>query len=318
VGVVAVPEERLEALEKLSHSRKVIPAAVQFIDIAGLVKGASEGEGLGNQFLSHVREADAIAEVVRVFEDKDIVHVHGKVNPLHDIEVINLELVLADMQTASKRISNLEKEVKRGSKEALAEENVLKKIIACFESGKLAQSLNLSLEEKILVKPLNLLTFKPILYVLNKKGGETVIHGDLLDFFKKEKAVWVAFDIRTEQELQTMSREERQEFRKAFNASEEGLDQLIKKGYEALDLITFFTTGEDETRGWTVRRGSTAPEAGAAIHTDFRDKFIKAEIIHCSDLLGAGSYAKAREKGLVRTEGRGYIVKDGDVVEFKI
>jgi len=326
VGIVAVPDARLLALTALSHSQKTIPAAVQFIDIAGLVKGASEGEGLGNKFLSHVREVDAIAEVVRVFPSQngeDIIHVYGTINPLRDIGVINLELILADMQVVSKRQASLEKEMKRGSKEALAEDAVLKKLSACFEKEELARSLVLSAEEEALVKPLNLLTRKPILYVLNTKGDKTEIPKDVLEFFsaqgaEKERAPWIALDIRSEHELGQIAENEREEFRKELGVSEEGVDELIKRGYEALDLITFFTTGEDETRGWTVKRGSTAPEAGAAIHTDFRDTFIRAEVVFWKDLIDAQTYAKAREKGLVRTEGKEYIVQDGDVIEFKI
>ena len=326
VGVVAVPDSRLEELSNLSQSEKTIPAVVEFTDIAGLVKGASEGEGLGNQFLTHIREVDAIAEVVRVFEDKDIVHVHEKVDPLHDIQVINLELILADLQTVSKRRANLEKEIKHGSKEATIESEALKKLEAAFDLGKLARSVSLNEEEMAVVRLLNLLTLKPILYVLNTKGGETKVPEELLGFFKKEKALWVALDIRTERELGEISLEERAGLRKELGVSEEGLDSLIKESYKILDLITFFTTGEDETRGWTIKRNSTAPEAGAAIHSDFKDKFIRAEVIFWKDLLDAGShstssgqaYAKAREKGFVRTEGRDYVVKDGDVIEFKI
>jgi len=318
VGIVPVPDKRLGALSRLSNSQKTIPAVVEFIDIAGLVEGASKGEGLGNQFLTHIREVDAIAEVVRVFQDKDIIHVHGDINPLHDIEVINLELILADFQTVSKRRQTLEKEVKRQSKEAILESEILKRLEAAFDAGKLAQSVELSEEEKKVIKSLNLLTLKPILYVLNVKGSETAVPDSLLEFFKKENALWIALDIRTEGELGQIAPEERGSLRKELGVSEEGLDTLVMKGYEILDLITFFTTGADETRGWTVKRDSTAPMAGAAIHTDFKDKFIRAEVVFWKDLADTGSYASAREKGLVRLEGKEYIVKDGDVIEFKI
>lgn len=301
VGIVPVPDERLDKLAELSKSAKKIPAVVEFTDIAGLVKGASQGEGLGNQFLSHIREVDAIAEVVRIFEDKDIIHVHNKVDPLSDIETINLELILADLQTVTKRLGSLEKEVKAGKKEALIEKNTLLKIQKLLEEGKLAresfskENKECSLDEKefVCIKNLQLLSAKPILYVLNMSE---VSEKNLTEIKEKIPGPYVIVD----------------------PMFEKGLDDLIKKSYETLDLITFFTTGADETRGWTIKRGSTAPEAGAAIHTDFRDKFIRAEVIEWDKLLEAGSYPNAREKGLLRTEGKEYIVQDGDVIEFKI
>lgn len=252
VGVVAVPDERLEKLSQLSKSAKTIPAAVEFVDIAGLVRGASTGAGLGNQFLSHIREVDVIAQVVRAFQDKDIIHVENKVDPLTDIEIINLELQQADEQTLAKR----------------------------------------SKKDKDL-PPLQLLSEKPMLYVINTSAaGDNVP----VDFMKKLNGPVVAVDA-------------------VFGT---GLDDLIRAGYDLLNLITFFTTGPDETRAWTIKRGATAPQAGRAIHSDFHDKFIRAEVIGCNDLLRAGSYAKAREQGLLRTEGRDYVVQDGDVIEFKI
>lgn len=317
VGVIPVPDERLEKLTLFSHSAKVIPAVVQFTDIAGLVKGASEGEGLGNKFLSHIREVEAIAEVVRVFEDKNIVHVHNAVNPLHDIEVINLELVLADLETVTKRMNGIQKELKRGDEKTIKEHHVLKKIENILTAGKLVRIKDFNADEQKIIKGLHLLSAKPILYILNTKG-ETRPPRELLDFFEKEKAEYVTLDIKIEHELNDLSAEEGVSMRKELGIAEAGVETITKKGYEILDLITFFTTGEDETRGWTIKRGSTAPEAGAAIHGDFKDKFIRAEVIRWSDLLDAGSYAKAREKGLVRTEGKEYIVQDGDVTEFKI
>lgn len=292
VGIVPVPDDRLTKLAELSHSAKTIPAVVEFTDIAGLVKGASEGEGLGNQFLSHIREVDAIAQVVRIFEDKDIIHVHNEVDPVFDIGTINLELILADLQTVSKRLGTLEKDVKRGDKEAVILQGALQKIKEALENEKLASSLEFDEKELPLVKQMQLLTMKPIFYVLNtSEAAEN--KKDVLD---KIPGSYVEVDA----------------------VFEKGFDDLIKKAYEVLDLITFFTTGEDETRGWTTKKNSTAPEAGTAIHTDFKDKFIRAEVVYCDDLLSAGSYATAREKGLVRTEGKEYIVKDGDVIEFKI
>ncbi|HBV01633.1 MAG TPA: redox-regulated ATPase YchF [Candidatus Taylorbacteria bacterium] len=292
VGIVPVPDPRLSKLSEFSKSAKAIPAVVEFVDIAGLVKGASEGEGLGNQFLSHIRETNAIAEVVRVFEDSDIIHVDGKVEPLHDIEVINLELILADMQAVSKRLSSIQKDVKSNKKEAITEQALLKKLEKVLEAGQLASAVVTDEIEKPIMQQLNLLTVKPILYVLNTseagKNREEVC--------AKIPGPYISVD----------------------PVFEKGLDNLIKKSYEILDLITFFTTGEDETRAWTIKRGSSAPEAGAAIHTDFRDRFIRAEVIEWDKLLSAGSLGHAREQGLLRTEGRGYVVKDGDVVEFKI
>jgi GTP-binding protein YchF len=326
VGVVGVPDDRLWKLSEFSKSAKTIPAAVEFVDIAGLVKGASEGEGLGNQFLANIRETDAILEVVRIFEDDNVIHVSNKIDPMDDIGVINLELVLADLQTVTKRLAGVERDAKRGEKLAVAEKAVLEKLNKVLTDGKLASSIELPREEQNVIKGLNLLTLKPILYTLNKKtGGKNLDEtGDerfkkLIDFLKSIKAHWVVIDANVEQELAGITGTEREVFRKELGASEGlGIDNLIRKGYEMLGLITYFTTGEDETRGWTIKKDSTAPIAGMAIHTDFHDKFIRAEVISWNDLLEAGSYVKAREKGLVRTEGKEYIVKDGDVIEFKV
>ncbi|MFZ3020375.1 MAG: redox-regulated ATPase YchF [Minisyncoccia bacterium] len=292
VGIVPVPDERLGKLTEISQSEKTIPAVIEFVDIAGLVKGAAEGEGLGNKFLTNIREVDAIAEVVRVFKDDDIIHVAGKVNPINDIEVINLELVLADEQTVSKRLGNLQKDVKAGNKLAIAEEAVLKKVEAVLLDGKLAQTLDLTKEEKEIVKGMHLLTMKPILYVLNNSAASEN------DEEAKSKIPGMYVEIDS-----------------VFGT---GLDILIKKSYELLGLETYFTTGKDETRAWTIEKGSTAPVAGTAIHTDFKDKFIRAEVVSYEDLIEAGSYANAREKGKLRVEGKEYIVKDGDVIEFRI
>jgi GTP-binding protein YchF len=326
VGVVAVPDERLDKLNDFSKSAKKIPVAVEFVDIAGLVKGAAEGEGLGNQFLSHIREVDAIAEVVRIFEDDGIVHVTGKIDPVDDIEVINLELILADFQTVSKRLANIEKDVKRGDKDAMKEKGVLLKIEKVLDAGKLASSLLLSDEEQNIIKGLHLITMKPILYVLNKKAGaynldekNDVRFKELMELFKKIGAKWVVVDAGIEHELSGITENERDEFVRELGVNDgDGVAELIRKSYELLELITYFTTGEDETRGWTIKKNSAAPEAGAAIHTDFRDKFIRADVIFWKDLLDVGSIAGAREKGLIRTEGKEYIVKDGDVVEFRV
>ncbi|MEK7169709.1 MAG: redox-regulated ATPase YchF, partial [Patescibacteria group bacterium] len=293
VGVVAVPDERLQKLSAFSRSKKTVPAAVQFVDIAGLVKGAAEGQGLGNKFLSHIREVDAIAEVVRVFEDKDIIHVAGKVEPFNDIEVINLELVLADLEVVCKRLVNLGKEVKAGKKDAIIEKEVLERLRKVLESGRLTLDEPISEIEMPFVKHLQLLTQKPILYILNTSEASQTVAGD---FKAKVPGAFVEID-------------------PVFGT---GIDTLIAKAYEVLGLMTFFTTGEDETRAWTIKKGAAAPAAGAAIHTDFREKFIRAEVIKWDTLLSVGSYAAAREKGLLRTEGKEYVVKDGDVMEFKI
>ncbi len=319
VGVVAVPDERLQKLSDFSKSAKTIPAAIEFVDIAGLVKGASAGEGLGNQFLSHIREVDAIAQVVRVFEDSNIIHVSGQVNPLNDIEVINLELILADMQTVTKRRSNIAREVKRGDKSEVFEDTVLDKIIKALEAGQLASSVKLDDKEKEVLKSLHLLSAKPILYVLNRKAGAKSANLDTLKkFIVDSGAKYVEVDARIEQELSELEVGDKQTFKQELGVTDDGVNDLIKASYELLGLITFFTTGEDETRAWTIKKGWTAPWAGTAIHTDFKDKFIRAEVINWQDLLNAGSYGSARDKGLVRTEGKEYIVKDGDVIEFKI
>lgn len=325
VGVVAVPDNRLPKLSEFSKSKKTIPAAIEFVDIAGLVKGASEGEGLGNKFLANIRETDAILEVVRIFEDTDIIHVDNTVNPKHDIEVINLELILADLQSVEKRLEGIGRDVKRGDKEALIEESALKKLKTALLDGKLAHAALLDEKEKEKTKSLGLLTLKPILYALNKKAGGKNLDEmndprfeETLRYIESLGSHYVIIDAKIQEDLKDFSDDERRAFQKELGNVNDGIDLLIQKGYEILNLITFFTTGEDETRAWTITRGSNAKEAGAAIHTDFRDKFIRAEVIFWEDLLGAGSYGGARERGLVRIEGKEYVVKDGDVIEFKI
>ncbi|HMP67129.1 MAG TPA: redox-regulated ATPase YchF [Candidatus Paceibacterota bacterium] len=328
VGVVAVPDSRLYKLSEMSKSEKTIPAIVEFTDIAGLVKGASAGEGLGNKFLSHIREVDAIAEVIRIFEDDNIVHVHGKIDPLSDVEVINLELILADRETVSKRLQSVSRDARTGKKEFVLEKEALEKIDKALESGKLANTVELSEEENSVIDGLHLLSRKPILYVLNKKaGGKNLDESDdaekkaqyqkILNFFDETGSNYVIVDANFESEIKDLNDSEKIEFRNDGGVSY-SIDELIKKGYETLDLITYFTTGEKETRAWTTKRNSTAPVAGRAIHSDFQEKFIRAEVIHCDELLSFGSYHAAREKGKARTEGKEYIVKDGDVIEFKI
>lgn len=329
VGIVPVPDERLWKLVKFSESVKGVPAAIEFVDIAGLVEGASKGEGLGNKFLANIREVDAILHMVRLFPitggDGDITHVYGNIDPLRDIGVINLELVLADFETVTKRISNLQKDVKKNDKEAIAEEILLKKVEKILEEGKLANILEYTEEENKKLKQLNLLTIKPMLYGLNKKGGVKNLDEEKPEYFKeltdeilKTGSRFVLIDAKIEDELKDFEGEEKEMFRKEMGGDDDGINNLISEGYKLLNLDTYFTTGETETRAWTIKKGSTAPIAGTAIHTDFKDKFIRAEVVFWQDLLDSGSYADARAKGKVRTEGKEYIVKDGDVIEFKI
>jgi len=326
VGVVAVPDERLDKLSKFSKSAKTVPTGIEFVDIAGLVKGASAGEGLGNKFLANIRETDAIAELVRIFEDENVNHVDGKVDPLSDIEIINLELILADQATVAKRVSNIAGDVRKGGKEAVAEGVLLERLLKHLESGKLANSLELTSDEEALaLRGLHLLTAKPILYVLNKKSGVTNLDElkddrwvNLLKFLEESKSNYVVVDAGVEQELSELEPEDKEEYRKELEATDDGINNLIKESYKMLGLITFLTTGEEETRAWTAKIGDTAPQAGTAIHNDFKDKFIRAEVINWQTLLDAGSLSGARDKGQLRTEGKDYIVQDGDVIEFKI
>ena len=332
---MAVPDVRLDVLTKLSNSKKTVPAAIEFVDIAGLVRGASKGEGLGNQFLANIREVDAIAEVVRIFEDDNVIHVEGALDPLRDIETINLELILADLETVTKRLASVERDAKRGEKTAIVEKGALEKIKEALESEKLATSVHLTTDEALIIKGMHLLTAKPFLYVLNKKSGGKNLdemnstqggpvsgwdprYHKLMNFLNEQKAHSVVVDARIEHELSELDPNEKDTYRGELGATDDGINNLIRGGYDLLGLITYFTTGEDETRAWTVKYNSTAPVAGMAIHTDFKDKFIRAEVVAYDDLVRVGSYAKAREQGLVRTEGKEYIVKDGDVIEFKI
>ncbi len=323
VGVVGVPDARLDRLTELSKSEKKIPAAVEFVDIAGLVKGAAEGEGLGNQFLSNIKETDAILEVVRFFDDPDTHHVHGEVEPYRDIEVINLELALADAELVRKRRDKLARDMKAGMKEALAEDAVLGKLEHAFSAGKLAVHAGLTTEENELVRHLNLLTMKPILYALNRKSGghnlDELADGRAercYDLITELGGSFVMVDAATERELNDVSEDDKPSFREELGVHEDGLAELIRGAYATLGLISFFTTGEKESRAWTVTQGATAPEAGAAIHTDFKEKFIRAEVVSYADLVESGSWSKARDIGKLRTEGKEYVVQDGDVMVF--
>ncbi len=325
VGIVTVPDSRLDTLAKISNTAKIIPAIVEFVDIAGLVAGASAGEGLGNKFLANIRETDMIAEVVRIFEDGDIHHVSGGVDPLSDIEVINLELILADAETVSKRLGNVERDAKRGDKEAVIEKEVLTRLLPHLELGQLANKLEMTEEERKIVKGLHLLTMKPFLYVCNKKTDAFNLDEqnderwqELLNFFETTGSEYVVVDAGMEHELKDLSDEEKNEFRREYGAQGSGVESLIRACYNRLGLMSYFTTGEKETRAWTVPTGSTGPKAAAAIHSDFEKKYIRAQVVTFEDLVQAGSIAKARELGKLRTEGKDYIVKDGDVIEFMI
>ncbi|MBI4363779.1 MAG: redox-regulated ATPase YchF, partial [Candidatus Doudnabacteria bacterium] len=301
VGVVAVPDERLEKLARLEKSEKIVPTSIEFVDIAGLVKGASGGAGLGNQFLSHIREVDAIVQVVRFFENKDIIHVDGKVDPARDIEVINMELMLADLTTVNKRLESLAREVKSGDKEAIMLKDALEKVKAALEEGKLAQTAQLTdpafakasagREPLKLVNQLQLLTMKPILYVANTSGN---IKSTIVDFMFKPL---IPIDVKIESELAELKDEERTEYMKELGINESGLDRLAHAAFKLLNLITFLTAGPKETKAWTIVKGTKAPAAAGVIHTDFEKGFIKAEVIAWDKLLEAGGYGAARDKG---------------------
>jgi ribosome-binding ATPase len=325
VGVVAVPDPRLETLTAISKSQKTIPAIVEFVDIAGLVKGASAGEGLGNKFLSNIREVDMIAEVVRIFDDSDVIHVSGAVDPVADIEVINLELILADAETTAKRLGNVERDARRNEKTAVEEHDVLTRLLQHLEEGKLANQFERTLEQQQYVRQLHLLTDKQILYVLNKKHGAYNLDEtnderwhELMELMTSTNAEYVIIDAGVEHDLKDLEENEKLEFRREYATLDSGIDSLIRACYHRLGLMSYFTTGEKETRAWTVKQGSTGPEAGAAIHTDFKDKYIRAQVVSFEDLVTTGSIARAREEGKLRTEGKEYIVKDGDVIEFLI
>jgi GTP-binding protein YchF len=312
VGVVLVPDERVDKLAELSKSKKKIYATVDFVDIAGLVKGAAQGEGLGNKFLSHIREVDAVLYVLRAFAKADIINTQQGVNPLKEKEILDVELILKDLETINKRIDGLAGDVRQNKKEAVKEMAVLTKAKGYLSQEKVLIEQNFTDDEKEILKSFQLLTYKPRLYLLNGKDEE--VSSKVLDVFKKNNWQYLIIDVATEYEAEGLSKEERKELGLPLDSE---TDVLVKKSYELLSLITFLTTGEDETRAWTIKKGDTAPKAGAAIHTDFENKFVKAEVVFWKDLLDNGGYAKARELGKIRTEGKEYIVKDGDVIEFK-
>ncbi|MDJ0553428.1 MAG: redox-regulated ATPase YchF [Microcoleaceae cyanobacterium MO_207.B10] len=320
VGVVAVPDERLNMLTKISNSVQTVPTRIEFVDIAGLVKGASKGEGLGNQFLSNIREVDAIVQVVRCFDSEDIIHVSGSVDPVRDIEVINLELALSDLAQVERRIERTKKQA-RTSKDAQTELEVLTKLEGVLNEGKSVRMADLNEEEYLLIKPLNLLTSKPIIYAANVSEDELATGNNWVEEVRNiaavENAQVVVISAQVESELIELPEEERADYLESLGVEEGGLKSLIKATYELLGLRTYFTTGEKETRAWTILAGMLAPQAAGVIHTDFERGFIRAETVAYDDLVTAGSMSSAKEKGLLRSEGKDYIVKEGDVMLFR-
>ena len=323
VGVVAVPDERLDALSDLYHPKKVTPAVIEFVDIAGLVKGASRGEGLGNKFLSHIREVDAIVHVVRCFEDPNIVHVDGSIDPMRDIETITLELIFADMDSVKKRMERATKMLKADKKYKI-ELDVLERIMTALEAGLTARTVELDEDEELLIRDLCLLTRKPILYAANvaeddfKNGiADNTFVQQLAAVAEKEGAQVMPISARIEEEISALDPEDKQLFLDDLGMQESGLDRLVKASYTLLGLISYLTAGEPEVRAWTITRGTKAPQAAGKIHSDFERGFIRAEVIAYDDLMECGSMAAAREKGLVRSEGKEYVMNDGDVVLFR-
>ncbi|MBF1193346.1 MAG: redox-regulated ATPase YchF [[Eubacterium] sulci] len=322
VGVVTVPDSRIDTLHEVYNSKKTIYTSIEFCDIAGLVKGASKGEGLGNKFLGHIREVAAIIHVVRGFDDDNIVHVSGQIDPLSDIETINMELILSDLEVLEKRAAKTQKNLK-GDKSLAKELELLNKVIAFLEEGKSARAMELSDDDAEYVKSLDLLSYKPIIYVVNLSEDEINDTDDnervkqIKEFAKTEDAEVVCICARIEEEISELDKEEKEMFLTELGIDESGLDKLIKASYKLLNLISFLTAGEDEVRAWTIKRGTKAPQAAGKIHTDFERGFIRAETISYDKLMECnGSLAAAREKGFIRAEGKEYIVKDGDVMNF--
>ncbi|MDD5568913.1 MAG: redox-regulated ATPase YchF [Candidatus Pacebacteria bacterium] len=312
VGVVAVPDERVDKLAELTHSAKKIYTTIEFVDIAGLVEGASKGEGLGNKFLANIREVDAIVFVLRAFANANIVNTRSQIDVLKDKEILETELVLKDLETAEKRLQSLEREMKSGDKKALKEKEVLDAVYNLLKQGKSPAEAEWSEEDAKIIKSYQLLSFKPKLYLLN--GEEKDVPKDVLDVFEKNNWPYIIMDVLSEADCAELTPEEKIE----LGVTEQSkLNELIKKSYELLNLITFLTTGPDETRAWTIKKGDKAPQAGGAIHSDFEEFFIRAEAINWQKLIDAGGFAPAREKGLIRTEGKEYVVEDGDVIEIK-
>ena len=322
VGIVAVPDERLKKLAQMYNTKKITPAVVEFVDIAGLVKGASKGEGLGNKFLSHIRETDAICEVVRCFEDSNVVHVDGSVDQIRDIETINLELIFADIETIEKRLEKARKMLK-ADKKYQTEINLLERIKLALENGMPARQLEYNEDEQEMLKEMFLLTTKPIIYIANvseeqlsdSENDENV--KKVKEYAEKEKAEVIPLCVKIEEELSTLEENDKQEMLEALGLEESGLDRLIKKSYDLLGLMSFLTAGEPEVRAWTIKKGTKAPKAAGKIHSDIERGFIKAEVISYDELIKEGSMVQAKEKGLVRQEGKDYIMQEGDIVLFK-
>jgi len=322
VGIVAVPDERVDNLAKMYNPQKITKAVIEFVDIAGLVKGASKGEGLGNKFLSHIREVDSIVQVVRCFENQNIVHVDGSIDPLRDIETINLELIFADIETLEKRLDKAHKMLKSDKKYQF-EIDLINKIKANLEQGKPARSIEYSEEEQELVKEMFLLTTKPILYITNVSEDELIEPeknehvAKVKQYAEQEKAEVIPICVKVEEELSGLEDEDKKEMLEALGLAESGLDVLIKKSYDLLGLMSFLTAGEPEVRAWTIKKGTKAPQAAGKIHSDIERGFIKADVVSYEDLMREGSMVSAREKGLIRSEGKEYIMQDGDIVLFK-
>ncbi|HIK13706.1 MAG TPA: redox-regulated ATPase YchF [Leptolyngbyaceae cyanobacterium M33_DOE_097] len=320
VGVVAVPDPRLQVLANISESAEIVPARVEFVDIAGLVKGASQGEGLGNQFLANIREVDAIVHVVRCFENDDIIHVAGSVDPVRDIEIINLELALADLGQVEKRLDRARKQA-RGNKELQAEVDALEKLLPVLNEGKSARLVNFTEEEELAIKALGMLTRKPVIYAANVSEDDLATGNEWVEQVRalaaQENAQVVVVSAQVESELVELSTEERADFLESLGVTEGGLQSLIRATYDLLGLRTYFTTGPKETRAWTIKAGMVAPQAAGVIHTDFERGFIRAETVAYQDLVTAGSMSGAKEKGLVRSEGKEYVVQEGDVLLFR-
>lgn len=323
VGMVTVPDARVDFLSNMYESSKTTYATIEFVDIAGLVKGASKGEGLGNKFLSHIRETDAIAEVVRCFEDEKIVHVNGNIDPVDDIETINLELIFADIESVNKKIDRVAKLIKSGDKKAKLDYEFLLKVKEHLENGKPVRTLEMSDDEKEVLKDIYLLTIKPVIYVANVSEEQiSNINDDkyvnmVKEYAKGENAKVIALCAKLEEDLSTLDETDKEELMKDYNIDESGLDKLIKASYNLLGLISFLTCGKDETRAWTIKDGTKAPGAAGKIHTDFERGFIKAEVVSFNQLKQYGSMNALKEKGLIRLEGKEYIVKDGDVIVFR-
>ncbi len=321
VGVVAVPDERLDVLAKMYNTKKVTPAVLEFVDIAGLVKGASAGEGLGNKFLSHIREVDAIVHVVRCFNDPNIIHVDGSIDPIRDIETINLELALSDLESVKKRLDKAEKYVKTGEKSYAEEAALLRKLSETLENGKSIRSLDLNEDERALVESFFLITSKPVIYCANIGENDIGKPNEFVDkvreFAKSEKSEFMEICAKVEEEIAQLDKSERQMFIEELGLSESGLSRIIKKGYELLGLISYLTAGEKEVRAWTIERGTKAPKAAGKIHSDFEKGFIRAEIVAYDDLVECGGFNQAKEKGKVRSEGKEYVFRDGDVALFR-